>query len=289
MPKEDEMAKRRPRPGKRPLSAEEKLMRQWRGCGVIILVVVLLLAGLYAALNLFRDRNHAHKAAPHGGVVVSLEEGGDHYHVEAVVEKGGTLMLYTFGEDMDQVLEVESQVITAEVKREADGEFLSVDLMPMPRPGDPEDRTTRFFGRLPQELRGSPLVVRVASIEIKGKRFPLDFTVHASPHGEANHNANDEEKLYLTAGGKFTGADIAANGRQTAGDRYKGWKAEHHMKPRRGDRFCPITRIKANREYTWVVSGKTYEFCCPPCIDQFVRLAREEPQTVREPEEYVKK
>lgn len=264
-------------------------MRQWRGCGVIILIVVLLLAGLYVAMNIFRDRNHAHKAAPHGGVIMSLEQGGDHYHVEAVVEKGGILKLYTFGEELDQVQEVESQVLAAEVKREAEGEFTSVELMPMPRPSDSEERTTRFFGKLPEGLRGRPLVVRIASIEINGKRFPLDFTVPASPHGEADHNANDEEKLYLTASGKFTEADIAANGGQTAATRYKGWKAEHHMKPKRGDRVCPITRIKANREFTWVVSGDTYEFCCPPCIDQFVRRAREEPEEIKAPQEYMKK
>jgi hypothetical protein len=162
--------------------------------------------------------------------------------------------------------------------------------MPMPRSSDSEDRTSEFFGKLPQKLWGSPLVVRIVSIEMGGKRFPLNFTVPASRHGdEGDDHGQDEEKLYLKPGGKYAEADIATNGRQTASVRYKGCRAEHNTKPRRGDRVCPITRIKANREFTWVVSSKTYEFCCPPCIDQFVRRAKEEPQTIKEPEKYVKK
>ncbi len=207
------------------------------------------------------------------------------------MENGGTLKLYTFGEDMDQPLEVESQVLAAEVKREVNGEFTSVDVMPMPRSSDPEERTSQFFGRLPPDLRGSPLVVRIASIGIGGKRFPLDFRVPASPHsGEAGDDQGQtEEKLYLKPGGKYTEADIEVNGRQTASARYKRFRADHIMKPRPGDRVCPITRIKANREFTWVVSSKAYEFCCPPCVDEFVRRAKEEPQTIKEPEKYVKK
>jgi hypothetical protein len=284
------MAKRRPPARARWTSADDKRMRQWRACGVVILVGVLLLAGISVALKFFRDKDHVHKPAPHRGVIVSVEAGDDHYHVEAAVEKGGTLKLYTFDEDMDRALEVESQVLTAEMKREAAGEFTAVDLMPVARPSDSESKTSQFFGKLPQGLRGNPLVVRIASIEMGGKRFVLNFTVPASgPGGEADDNAQDEEKLYLTASGKYTEADIQVNGRQTALARYKGFRAAHNLKPRASERICPITRIKTNREFTWAVSGRTYEFCCPPCIDEFVRRAKEEPQTIKGPEDYVKK
>ncbi len=263
-------------------------MRQWRACGVVALVGVLMLAALFVALKLFHGHDQSHKPAPHGGVIASIEEGDDHYHVEAVVEKGGTLKLYTFGEEVGQGLEVESQVLAAQVKREADGEFTLVDLMPLPQPGEPERKTSQFFGKLPQGLRGNPLAVRVPRIEVGGNSFPLEFVVPASAHGD-DADAQAEDKLYLTAGGKYGEGDITANGRQTAPARYKGFRAEHNMKPRRGDRVCPITRIKASREFTWIVSGKTYAFCCPPCIDQFVRRAKEEPHTITGPETYVKK
>jgi YHS domain-containing protein len=36
-----------------------------------------------------------------------------------------------------------------------------------------------------------------------------------------------------------------------------------------------------------VIGGKTYEFCCPPCIDEFVILAKEDPDRVLPPEAYV--
>ena len=35
--------------------------------------------------------------------------------------------------------------------------------------------------------------------------------------------------------------------------------------------------------------GKTYEFCCPPCVDEFVRMAKETPDQIKAPEMYVKK
>jgi TIGR03009 family protein len=36
-----------------------------------------------------------------------------------------------------------------------------------------------------------------------------------------------------------------------------------------------------------VIGGKTYEFCCPPCIDEFVILAKEDPDRLLPPEAYV--
>jgi hypothetical protein len=35
------------------------------------------------------------------------------------------------------------------------------------------------------------------------------------------------------------------------------------------------------------VGGKQYMFCCPPCIDEFVKLAKEHPEQVRDPAGYV--
>src|SRR5262249_57466956 len=111
-------------------------------------------------------------------------------------------------------------------------------------------------------------------------------------HDEGMHvalSAEQEKELYLTPGGKYTEADIEANGRMTASERFKGQLSSHNARTKSGDRLCPISETKANPAFTWIVGGKTYEFCCPPCVDEFVKKAKEQPDEVLEPEAYVKK
>ncbi len=274
-------------------SAEERRMRQWRGCGVLSLALVVVLVGVYVTVRLLRREppdEHQHQPAPHSGVIVLVgDEEEGHYHVEAVVEKGGVLKLYTFGGDVDQVLEVETQTLTARVMREGDGEPTTVALMPVPQPGDAEGKTSQFVGKLPEELLGRRLLLAVPDIVIAGKRFQLDFTASGPHEHGGNVLTEEEEKLLLTPGGKYTEDDIRANGNSTVSQKYRGFKANHDVKPRPGEKICPVTRTKANPRCIWVVGGKTYEFCCPPCIDEFVRRAKEKPQTIKEPENYVKK
>lgn len=105
----------------------------------------------------------------------------------------------------------------------------------------------------------------------------------------AGVSADEERALYLTPGGLYTEADIKANGSVTAGDKYKGKMAKHDMKPKAGEKVCPITMTKANPKFTWIIGGKTYEFCCPPCIDEYVLLAKTSPKEVLDPSEYIKK
>jgi hypothetical protein len=100
--------------------------------------------------------------------------------------------------------------------------------------------------------------------------------------------ADEERKLYLTPGGKYTEADIKANGNKTASEKFQGVTASHDLRPKAGDKLCPITLTKANPKFTWVVGGKAYEFCCPPCVDEFVQTAKEKPDEVKEPGAYVK-
>ncbi|MBY0524746.1 MAG: hypothetical protein K2R98_15180 [Gemmataceae bacterium] len=237
-----------------------------------------------------KDDEHGHKPGAHGGIIVEL--GRDSYHAEAVFEKGGMLRLYTLGKDESRVQEVESQTLTAYVKLEAGGDSEKVELKPQPQPGDTNGKTSQFIGQLPKEMAGQKVDVTIPSLKINGERFRLGFKSAAEEHAEdpmpAKVAGDDERKLYLTPGGKYTAEDIKANGSVVASQKFKGVMAKHDMKPKPGDKICPITETKANPKFTWVVGGKVYEFCCPPCIDEFVKMAKDDPNQVKEPKEYVK-
>ena len=133
----------------------------------------------------------------------------------------------------------------------------------------------------------------IPTLRIAGERFRVGFSSTQEAHAEANVPdkvaGEEERKLYLAPGGKYTAADVQANGGVTASQKFKGVQAAHDLKPKPGDKICPVTLTKANPKFTWVVGGKTYEFCCPPCVDEFVQLAKEKPDQVKDPEEYRKK
>ncbi|HZT78865.1 MAG TPA: hypothetical protein VFA26_01480 [Gemmataceae bacterium] len=237
-----------------------------------------------------KAEEHPHKPGQHGGIIVEI--GRDNYHAEAVFEKGGVVRVYLLGKDEARVQEVEKQTLTAYVKREQDTESSAIALKPTPQEGDAEGKTSLFVGQLPADLQGKRVVVTVPSIRIAGERFRFSFASASPPHADdlpAKVTNDEERQLYLTPGGKYTLADIKANGNQTASQKFKNFRAAHDADPKAGDQICPITDTKANPRCTWIVGGKTYSFCCPPCVDEFVKLAKEHPEQVKEPEEYVKK
>lgn len=237
-----------------------------------------------------KDGEHGHKPGAHGGIIVEI--GRDNYHAEAVFEKGGVLRLYTLGKDEAKVQEVEAQALTGYVKPEGGTESASFLLKPEPQPGDAQGQTSQFVGKLPNELAGQRVEVTIPSIRIAGERFRLGFKSAEEAHADGmptKVNNEEERVLYLTPGGKYTEADIKANGNMTATQKFKGVMSSHDMKPKSGDKICPVTMTKANPKFTWVVGGKPYEFCCPPCVDEFVKTAKESPEEIKEPEDYVKK
>jgi YHS domain-containing protein len=232
---------------------------------------------------------HGHRPSAHGGIVVPI--GSDSYHAEAVFEKGGVLRLYTLGQNEAVVLEVEAQPLTGYVKVEGGMESESFVLAPKPQPGDKPGMTSLFLGHLPKDVAGKKVEVTIPSIRIGNERFRVAFksAPDAGEHGMPSKVADDDErKLYLTPGGKYTEADIKANGGVIASVKFKGYKAEHDLKPKAGEKICPVTLTKANPKFSWVIGGKTYEFCCPPCVDEFVALAKEKPGEIEEPEFYRK-
>jgi hypothetical protein len=97
----------------------------------------------------------------------------------------------------------------------------------------------------------------------------------------------EERDVFLTPGGAYTAADVAANGSVTASEKYRHFRANHDADPQPGDPVCFVTRTKADPRCTWVVGGKTYSCCCPPCVAEFVRRAKTDPTRLRPPEEYV--
>ena len=98
----------------------------------------------------------------------------------------------------------------------------------------------------------------------------------------------DERALYLTAGGKYTQEDIERNGSTVPSVKFDGIASEHDDNPKVGDRICPISKTKANEAFAWIIDGKTYTFCCPPCVDEYVRLAKERPDELKSPEDFIK-
>jgi YHS domain-containing protein len=239
------------------------------------------------------DEAHGHKPGLHGGILVSL--GRDSYHAEAVFEKGGAIRLYMLGKDEARVQEIEAQELVAYLTQDGATESEKMMFRPDPQPGDTKGKTSLFTSTLPKDLVGKRVQVTINNINVNGERFRIAFsnTAEASKHAGAEMPAkkgqDEEEKLFLTPGGKYTTVDIAANGKTVPTVKYKGIRAQHDDNPKPGDRICPISKTKANPKFTWVIGGKTYEFCCIPCIEEFVALAKEKPDEVKDPSEYVKK
>jgi YHS domain-containing protein len=120
------------------------------------------------------------------------------------------------------------------------------------------------------------------------KMVPIESASKKAPKKVALSPLAAERALFLTPGGIYSLADIRANGRTTPAQKYAGIMAQHDMNPTKGMFICPITHTKSNAKFTWVVGGKTYRFCCPPCIAEFVKEAKTQPQRILPPQDYVK-
>jgi hypothetical protein len=264
--------------------------RRSRVESLLLAAIAIALPGLWLVTRLAPDRAlHDHAQGTHGGTIISL--GRDEYHVEAVFESTGTLRLYPLAADESQVMEIEDQSPLVHVRAVGEPDATTITLRPDPQEGDTPGRTSRFVAELPPALAGRDVAVSIPLLRINGRRFRLAFS---SPHDSlrdmpAKVVDDEERELYLTPGGIYTAADIAANGNVTASEKFRGFRAKHDHNPQPGDRLCPITRTKANPDCAWIIAGQTYEFCCPPCIDEFVRLAKESPDAIAPPEAYVQR
>lgn len=241
-----------------------------------------------SATNEPAAEEHPHIPGAHGGIVIPI--GSDSYHAEAVVEKDGVFRLLMLGADETRIQEVDLQAVKAYIKAAGDTDATPIDMKATPQDGDAPDKTSQFVGQLPEAAIGKAIDVTIPNLRIGTERFRVGFTTAVEVHDNgmpAAVTGAEEQQLYFTAAGKYTQADIKANGPLTAGSKFRGFMSKHDMNPKPGDLICPVTFTKANPNIEWQVNGKKYLFCCPPCVDEFVRMAKEEPEDLLEPEEYV--
>lgn len=230
-----------------------------------------------------KSAEHGHPPGSHGGIIAALGE--DHYHVEALFTDEGQLHLYMLGQDESQIVDVETQNLTAYVRQPRDAASKPIVLKPSPQKGDRADHTSLFVGELPTDMASELLVVAIPMIQIDGRRYRFSFTT-TEPLMPRKVTHDAERDLYLTPGGAYTAADIAANGSVTASQKYQGFRSNHDSHPQAGERICPISNTKASAACTWIIAGEEYQFCCPPCIDEFVARAKQHPQLIKPAEQY---
>ena len=97
-----------------------------------------------------------------------------------------------------------------------------------------------------------------------------------------------DRAIFLTPGGAYTASDIKANGNTAPAIRYSGYIPAHEAKVAPGTQVCPISETRPDPALKWVVGGKEYIFCCPPCITEFVQKAKKSPTLIKPPTGYRK-
>lgn len=114
------------------------------------------------------------------------------------------------------------------------------------------------------------------------------YPANALPTSGTKPISAADKALFLTPGGAYTAADIAANGNTSAYQKYATVVPMHDAKVAVGEAVCPISETKPNPALKWQIGGKVYTFCCPPCIAEFVQKAKTDPASIKSPSEYVK-
>lgn len=231
---------------------------------------------------------HEHPPALHSGQVVTFKAGSAHYHVEFVVEPTGRVRVYPLDESATRPLAVEAQPLVLSVQGPAAGEPTPLMLRPVAGT-EANGTTTEFVGRLPARAVSGRLTVRFTEFRVGGERYRFEF-VWDSPVGEDTFRdafRDEQRRIFLSAGGKYLDSDIRDNGGLSADATFAALAPTHDHAPKPGDRVCPVSGFKAEPSITWVVGRERYVFCCQPCIDEFVLLAKEKPDDVRPAVSYV--
>lgn len=248
--------------------------------------------------NGHEDKKHEHKAL-FGGRVASIGE----HHVEIVVAQTGRVRAYIMGREEGLRVAIPTSKLQGEVFEEERSGSQPLTLEAMPAKGEAQGTASLFEGELPTKLQGT--FHRLAlDVPLQGKLYRAHFTSEESHTAGDTHEGEPampqkigggstispiERDLFLKPGGTYTLADIAANGQKTSTEKFKGFMAKHNMNPQKGARICPITMTAANPQVAWVIGGKTYTFCCPPCVDEFLTRAKKSHKPLPSPETFIKR
>jgi len=239
------------------------------------------------------------KPAPgHGG---DLQPVGDK-HVELMFEKTGRVRAYVLGKNPAEIVAIPAIELSGEILVDGATGAIPITLLAASQPGEASGMASQFGGPIPAHLLGKMMTISI-NVPIDGHvyraRFHIKtkapiFAAHTGSHETlppmpAATGLTEERKLFMTPGARYTAADIKANGPLTPSQKYGGAMASHVLSPKRGERICPITKTGANPKFTWIVDGKKYLFCCPPCIVEFVAQANKSRAALKPPEEYVQK
>ena len=283
------MAHRRKRDQRKTRSSPGRARRvvAWLSAGTCVAVFVVLLVSQIVPTP--PSDTHGHPPPPHSGQVVTFKAGATHYHVEFVVDPTGRVRVYPLDESATKPLPVEAQPLVLSVEGSAAGEPIPVMLRPVTDSGA-AGKTTQFIGRLPASAICGRLTVRFTEFSVSGERYRFEF-VWDSPVGEEAFRAayrDEQRRVFLSPGGKYSEADIRDNGGMSADEKYMTSAPTHDHAPKPGDRTCPVSGFKSDQSVAWVVGGERYAFCCQPCIDEFVLLAKEKPDDVRPAVGYVR-
>jgi hypothetical protein len=217
-------------------------------------------------------------------------------HIEAQTTRSGGLTLIVSGIKDKDLLPIETDP-PLELQALTQGEDpVPVTMAPKPYPGEPRGTSSRFVGQIPNFQPGQTGLTLTLAFQGHNYRIQWPGLALMPGAGAASEDAAmpealgsaEAQKLFLTPGGLYTQADIDANGKTTATAKYGSTMASHNAHPKPGDSLCPISETVANPKFTWVIGGEKYTFCCPPCIEEFVRKAKENPDAIKPPGAYVK-
>lgn len=239
----------------------------------------------------------------HGGALA--EWGEEEYHPEFTVDHPAkTATVYILDGSAKKAKPIAAREVSTTIKLKPP---VSMKLVARPQDGDPPRQASRFVGE--HEALGKVMeFTGTFAAEIDGKPYSGDFkeephSDHDAKGGHSKADANHgsgmdavakeavggtpfEKDLYLKPGGIYTAADIKANGNSLPSVKFAGKHWEHADDVKPGDAICPVTNNKAESACSWVVNGKAYEFCCNPCIDKFVKWAKNTPEKIKEPSAY---
>jgi hypothetical protein len=223
-----------------------------------------------------KEKADDHGPGPHGGPMA--EWGEEEYHAEFTVDHAAKkATVYILDGTHEKSPTVAPEKIT-KVKVEIIGKpEEAVELQYDANKSS--DKGIAFVGVHDMFAKSAEMKLRISGI-IDGKTPPFTGDVTYAPK---------KVTLATTLGGIYTAKDIEANGNVTPMEKYKGRTFDHGEAPKVGDRICPHTKDKANAECVWIIQGQSYQFCCPPCIGQFLKLAHNEPTKVKDAKEYVLK